>query len=445
MSPHLLAMALAPLLGLFIVGLGYGFLSSLTTLRLDAAGESATMIGIVSSAYFIGLTLGALFNDRLILRIGHIRAYSSFASLIAVTILLQSLFYDPWAWAVLRLIGGWATVGVFLVIESWLLLAAAPKVRGRLLALYMIALYGSGMLGQLKLGALAGWGDTAPFMVAAMLASLSVVPIVILPRASPLLEKVEPLKPRQLLGVTPTGLIGCFGSGVAIAAVYTLLPLYLQRIGMDITEVGHMMACAILGAMVLQYPVGRWSDRRDRQTVLIALGSLCVVLSLAILVMPPSPYLLMGALFLLGGGIFAIYPVAVSHAADRAPAEELVPMIQGLLLINSLGSAMSPLAISSVMNRFGEAGLFWAFAGINAAMVAFFLWRRTERPAPLASSPFTPATTSSFTGAELRVTEDLMHAAMEHSEPAGADEPAAPAPAQETERETRRESADLVG
>ena len=91
MSPRLLAMALAPLLGLFIIALGNGFMSSLTTLRLDAAGESATTIGIVSSTYFIGLTLGAIFNDRLILRIGHIRAYTSFASLIAATILLQAV------------------------------------------------------------------------------------------------------------------------------------------------------------------------------------------------------------------------------------------------------------------------------------------------------------------------------------------------------------------
>lgn len=148
MSPRLLAMALAPLLGLFIIALGNGALSSLTTLRLGEAGESATMIGIVASAYFIGLTLGALFNDRLILRIGHIRAYSSFASLIGVTILLQGMFYDTWGWFVLRLINGWATVGVFLVIESWLLLAGDAKIRGRLLALYMIALYGAGVLGR---------------------------------------------------------------------------------------------------------------------------------------------------------------------------------------------------------------------------------------------------------------------------------------------------------
>jgi len=414
MSPRLLAMALAPLLGLFIIALGNGFLSSLTTLRLGAAGESATMIGIVSSAYFIGLTLGAIFNDRLILRIGHIRAYTSFASLIAATILLQGLFYDTTWWFALRLINGWAAVGVFLVIESWLLLAGDPKIRGRLLALYMIAFYGAGVLAQATLGEVTGWGETAPFMVAGMLATLSVLPIVILPRVSPLLDQVEPLKPRQLLGIAPTGLVGCFGSGVAIAGIYALLPLYLQRIGMDVGEVGNMMAWVILGAMLLQYPVGRWSDRKDRQAVLVALAAMCTVLSVLIVLLPADSQLLPAMLFLLGGGVFALYPVAVSSAADRAPADALVPMIQGLLLINSLGSSMAPLAISPVMSAYGEAGLFWAFAVINLAMVGFFLWRRGKRPAPEHPAPFAPAATFSPTGAELRVTEELMHAAQEH-------------------------------
>lgn len=414
MSARLLAMALAPLLGLFIIALGNGFLSSLTTLRLGAAGESATTIGIVSSTYFIGLTLGAVFNDRLILRIGHIRAYSSFAALIGATILLQGLFYDTIWWSVLRLINGWAAVGVFLVIESWLLLAGDAKIRGRLLALYMIAFYGAGVIAQAALGEITRLGDTAPFMLAGMLATLSVLPIVILPRVSPLLDQVEPLKPRQLLGVAPTGLVGCFGSGVAIAAIYTLLPLYLQRIGMDVGEVGGMMAWVILGAMLLQYPVGRWSDRKDRQTVLIALAALCTVLSLLIVLLPTDTVLLPALLFLLGGGVFALYPVAVSSAADRAPADALVPMIQGLLLINSLGSALAPLAISPMMTSYGEVGLFWAFAVINLAMVGFFLWRRGKRPAPEHPAPFAPTATFSPTGAELRVTEDLMHAAQEH-------------------------------
>lgn len=414
MLRQLLANALAPLLGLFIICIGNGFISSLTSIRLDAVGESAIVVGIVSSAYFIGLTLGAMFNDRLIVRIGHIRAYSSFASLIAVTVLLQGLFLDAWGWALLRLLNGWATVGVFLVVESWLLMAADPKLRGRLLAVYMISLYGAGMLGQAMLGAVDASGAAAPFMVAGMLASLSVMPMVILPRLSPIVERVEPLSPHKLLRMSPTGVIGCFGSGVAIAAVYTLLPLYLQRIGLSVGDIGRMMAITILGAMVLQYPVGRWSDRQSRQVVLISLSVFCTLLSLAILLLPASLPLMSVLLFLLGGGVFAIYPVSVSHAADRATADALVRMIQGLLLINSLGSVISPLAIAPMMTWMGASGLFWAFALLNLMMLGLYVWRLQERPAPAPAAPFAAASQMSPTGVELRVTEDMVQGALDN-------------------------------
>ncbi|WP_373183237.1 MFS transporter [Halomonas campaniensis] len=414
MSRQLLAMALAPLLGLFILGIGNGFLATVITLRLDAAGQSAVVIGWVSSAYFIGLALGAMLNDRLLLRIGHIRAYGSFASLVAVTVLLQGLVEHPWAWFVLRLIGGWATVGVYLVIESWLLTAGEQKVRGRLLALYMISLYAAGVLGQLLLGVTEALGGAASFMVIAMLASLSVLPMAMIPRVSPLIEKAEPLSPLRLITLTPTGVMGSFGSGVAVAAVYTLLPLYLQRIGLPVDRIGQMMAVVVLGAMLLQYPVGRWSDRHDRQLVLIAIGAFCTLISAAVLWLPMNLWILAGLLFLLGGGVFSLYPVAVGHAADRAPAGALVRMSQGLLLINAIGSALSPPLVSPVMGALGDAGLFWAFGALGLFLVAFFGWRRSVRPAPVPVAPFSPSTPMSSVGAELAVTEELVQGAMEH-------------------------------
>jgi len=408
MSMQLLAKVLAPLLGLFILSVGNGFLSSLTTLRLDASGASANMVGIVSSAYFIGLTIGALFHDRLIVRIGHIRAYSSFASLGVVSILMQALSPDWTVWILARLVYGWTTVGIFLVIESWLLLAADQSVRGRLLALYMISFYGAGALSQVLLGSVAGLGETAPFITAAMLASLSVLPIVILPRITPTVERVEALKPSRLFQMSPSGVIGCFGSGVAIAAIYSLLPLYLQHAGLQVEEVGHMMASVILGAMVLQYPVGRWSDRQDRRIVLITLAFICLLLCAAILLLPHTSTTLMITMFLFGGGVFAIYPVSVSFAADRASSESLVPIIQGLLLINSLGSAISPIAISPVMNHFGASGLFWSLAVLNVGLISFFFWRRGVRPESNHVAPFAATTAMTPVGAELRVTDEMI-------------------------------------
>nr|WP_298410409.1 MFS transporter [uncultured Halomonas sp.] len=414
MSRQLLAMALAPLLGLFILAIGNGFLATLITLRLDAAGESAVMIGWVSSAYFIGLAIGAMFNDRLLLRIGHIRAYGSFASLVAVTVLLQGLWLDPFAWFVLRLIGGWATVGVYLVIESWLLTSGDQKVRGRLLALYMIALYAAGVLGQLLLGVTDAMGVTAPFMVVGMLASLSVLPMAMIPRVSPLIEQAEPLPPHRLITITPTGVMATFGSGLAVAAVYALLPLYLQSLGLSVARIGQMMAVMVLGAMLLQYPIGRWSDRHDRQLVLILIGAFFALISLGMIMLPQKQWVLAGLLFLLGGGVFALYPVALSHAADRAPAGALVRMSQGLLLINALGSTISPPLVTPVMSWLGDAGLFWSLGSLGVFLVLFFTWRRSVRPAPIPVAPFAPNAPMSVIGAELNITEELVQGATEH-------------------------------
>ena len=414
MSRQILATVMAPLLGLFILSVGNSFLSSVTTLRLDAGGASPTMIGIVSSAYFVGLTIGAMFHDRLIVRIGHIRAYGSFASLGVVCILMQVLSNDWMVWLFARLIYGWTTVGVFLVIESWLLLASDQSVRGRFLALYMIAFYGAGALGQALLGTVGGLGDAAPFIVAAMLAALSVLPIVILPREMPTMERVEALKPLQLFQMSPSGVVGCFGSGIAIAAVYTLFPLYLQNIGLQVDEIGKMMAYVILGAMVLQYPVGRWSDKQDRRVVLITLAALCLALCAAVLWLPHNTTTLMITLFLLGGGIFAIYPVSVSFSADRASVDSLVPMIQGMLLVNSIGSAISPITISAAMSRFGAPGLFWSLALLNLLLMLFFIWRRGARPESTPVAPIAPATAMSPTGAEIRVTDEMVQGVLDH-------------------------------
>ncbi|MHC1671860.1 MFS transporter [Stenotrophomonas maltophilia] len=395
------------LLGLFLVGIPSGLLSSVTSLRLDQYGYSATAVGLVSSAYFVGLALGAMLNDRFISKIGHIRAYAAFASLLTVSVLAQGLTIGPWPWTVSRLINGLASAGIFLVIESWLLLSAPTRVRGQVLAFYMIALYGSGVIGQLALGAISTYEPAAAFIVSGMLISLSMLPIVALPKSHPSVNRLEALPPWQAYRVAPAAVTGCFVSGLAIAAVYALLPLYLQKTGYATSDVGTLMACTIVGAMLTQYPIGRWSDQRDRRSVLIVLSIAMACASVCVAVLAGNYALTAALLFLLGGAIFTVYPVSISLAADRAAGSNLVPMIQGLLLINSAGSAISPLAIASIMSRMGPKSLFYCFAVLAAGLACFIAWRRRVRQAPKDNSSFTSAPPLSPAGSELVAPADV--------------------------------------
>ncbi|WP_456267990.1 MFS transporter [Kushneria sp. AK178] len=425
MARPLLTLILPPLLGLFILALGNGFLSTLVTLRLDNAGASVETIGWVSAAYYVGLALGAVLNDRLLLRIGHIRAYACFASLVAAAALAQALWLDAGWWFAMRLIGGWATVGVYLVIESWLLTSSDSTRRGQILAFYMISLYAALALGQLLLGLFEAPFDATPYVLIGILATLSLLPLCIIPRVSPLLEHAVPLPPWRLVRVTPTGVMGVFGSGLIVAALYSLLPLYLQQSGLSVERLGQFMAVVIVGGMALQYPMGRWSDRHDRQIVLIILGMTLIALSLALPMAAAISELALGiVLFLFGGVAFSLYPVAMSHAADRAPPQALVGMSQGLLLINAVGCTISAPILTGLMGKTGDNGLFYGFAIISAAMALFFMWRRSVRPAPQPVAPFAAHPVQSVVGAELEVTEKMVSGAETRADKDDAEEAA---------------------
>jgi MFS family permease len=87
-------------------------------------------VGVVSCGYYTGIVLGSFKCDSLINRIGHIRAYSAFASIAALTSLLCGILLDPYLWFILRLISGIAIAGIWISTESWLLAKSTSKVRG---------------------------------------------------------------------------------------------------------------------------------------------------------------------------------------------------------------------------------------------------------------------------------------------------------------------------
>src|SRR3546814_6159262 len=51
-----------------------------------------------------------------------------------------------------------------------------------------------------------------------------------------------------------------------------LTPLYAVRLGLQVDDVARLMAATIVGGAVLQWPIGRLSDRGDRRTVMAVLG-----------------------------------------------------------------------------------------------------------------------------------------------------------------------------
>jgi MFS family permease len=117
------------LVAIFMFMGGSGALPALLGIRLNEAGHAAPVIGMLGTAYFVGLTIGSILVFRIIARAGHIRAFAAFVSLFSASTLAYSIGQSVPYWIGLRLIDGFCVAGVFVCLESWLNDQAEPEPR----------------------------------------------------------------------------------------------------------------------------------------------------------------------------------------------------------------------------------------------------------------------------------------------------------------------------
>ena len=361
------------LLAIFMLMAGSGFLSTLIAIRLEVAGAGSLVIGFVATAYFGGLMLGALRVSALIVRIGHIRAFAAFVTIYSASSLTYAIVDWPMAWTLLRFVDGFVMSGVFVCLESWLNRVARPDNRSAILAAYMIALYAGQAVGQFLLN-LQDNAPALPFMLSAILLSLSALPVVLTRIDQPRIEDAAPFSLKRLYAASPLGIVGTLATGMMLAAFYAMGAVFVQRIGLPLSQVALFTSCVIAGGVVLQYPLGLLSDRFDRRRVivacLLAATALCIVLAL---IRGQAAIFIGGALF--GGFAFALYPLCVAHSNDHLDESERVGASSGLVLVYSAGAVAGPMLGSTGMAVLGPAGLFVVIGVIAGAAALFGLWR----------------------------------------------------------------------
>lgn len=361
------------LAAIFVLMAGSGFLSTLIGLRLERAGNATIIIGLVATAYFAGLTVGALRAGRIVCRVGHIRAFGAFVALLSASTLTYGLIQHPALWAALRLVDGFCVAGVFICIESWLGDRAESETRGSILAAYMIALYSGQALGQMLLST-GEIGPAIPFQLASILITLAILPVCLTHAMAPAVGEGGSLSFARLFDASPLGAAGALVTGLILGAFYGLAAIFARRLGLALDATATFMATVILGGVALQWPLGQLSDRYDRRRVIVASFAATALVGLLLATEPHGAALFAaGAAF--GGLSFALYPLCVAHVNDRLDSTERVSASGQLVLLYSGGAALGPLLAAVAMSRTGAGGLFLFVAVCAALMLAFSLWR----------------------------------------------------------------------
>jgi len=187
------------LAGIGILLVENGLLTTIVGVRAGLEAFAHTATGLVMSAYFVGFALGAFVCAPLIRHVGHIRTFAALTALATAAAIAYPLLPHPAAWGFLRFTSGVATVGLFVVIESWLNAQAGNENRGRVLGAYMLVCLFALALGQLLLlvGERASY---VPFALATLFLALAAVPIALTPVREPPPVETGRLGLRRLSG-----------------------------------------------------------------------------------------------------------------------------------------------------------------------------------------------------------------------------------------------------
>jgi MFS family permease len=391
-----------------ILQLAGGLIGVRLPLAFGAEGFSNAALGLVAAAYSAGFMLGAAAATTLLSRVGPIRVYSACAALFAAATLALHFAGDVWTWGFMRLIAGISVALLFASVESWISWSIEPGQRGEVLSIYMVVTKAA-----LAVGPFLAFSYDAiapePWMIAAGLAALSMIPICFTSTRQPDPPTATPLAMVEQFATAPAAVIACFGAGFINTGLLALAPLHAaERFGAG--GAAAIYAAAWIGSLLLQWPAGRLSDRMDRRIVIAGLTVLSglAAIPLALLSQSLSQWALVALYFVWGAGALSHYGVAIAHMADRAEPGKLAQAAAGLLFIWAAGSVLGPVTLGLVVDFAGATGMYTAVAIASFVLAAAMFWRSTARQAatPEQKEGFAPQPASSVAAAEIAYGHD---------------------------------------
>ncbi|MDQ6229379.1 MFS transporter [Pseudomonas aeruginosa] len=350
---------------------GSGLFTTYIGLRLTQEGAGDLWVGGLMASYYFGLVCGGKFGHKLIASFGHIRSYVACAGIATVTVLLHALVDQLEVWLLLRFITGAVMMNQYMVIESWLNEQADASQRGAVFGGYMAASYLGLVLGQMILVAHPQLGPELLMLVAFCFA-LCLVPLALTHKIHPAALRPAPLEPRFFIRRVPQSLTTVLVSGLVVGSFYGLAPLYANQLGLPNEQVGLYMGACIFAGLLVQWPLGWLSDRRDRAWLIRACAILLCLFALPLALLQQMPLALLLALGIAASMLqFTLYPLAVAFSNDHVETERRVSLTAMLLVTFGVGACIGPLAAGALMRLFG-ANMLYAFV---SACALILVWR----------------------------------------------------------------------
>ncbi len=368
----------AILLGIGFMMLANGLQGTLLGVRAMIEGFSTFTTGIVMSGYFIGVFIGSFIAPILVKRVGHIRVFSALASLASISILFHGVYINPVMWMLMRVVTGISFAGFYVVTESWLNDRASNETRGKVLSIYMVIVTIGMGAGQFLLN-VAQPEKIDLFILISIIISFGLIPILLTAKPAPDFETSSKMSMIDLYRASPLAVIGNCLTGMAHGTIFGLGAIYARAVLVDIKLIAWFMACFLIGSLVSQWPVGYFSDRIGRRTIMAGLSLVSIVCCFLAVVTPKDSLLFYLIIVVLGGAAMPMYSICVAYANDRLEPHQIVGASGSLVMVSGIGLMTGPIVIAFFMDLFDVVFYFWGIASVFGVILLVTLLRMNLR------------------------------------------------------------------
>ena len=355
-------------LGILFIGLGNGLQGTLSSWRADFEGFSVLTTGLIMSGYFIGQLVSSILAPKQIKKTGQIRTYAAYASIASTAILIQILFIEPPVWFVARFLSGFCIAGIMIIVEGWLNSISSNENRGQIFSIHMIVVWTGLALGQ-GLFAVDDPSGVSLFLLASILLSVSLIPILLTEIKAPESDVQESLGLRALWKASPAGVATIGFSGLASAGFFGVGTIYAVKAGLSVSETALFMTLFIGFGAASQWPLGWLSDKIDRRKVILlcCASVICICIILTSFEFTSKILLILSAL--VGACTLPLYSLGVAQANDRLEPKQMISASGTIVLVFSVFAALGPLTMSYFLELFEMFG-FMLYMGIVHLVIA---------------------------------------------------------------------------
>lgn len=354
-------------------GLTYSLSAALIAFSLAERGLSEVVIGANAAMHAVGVLFAAVLLPRIIAVFG-IRRLVILALVIASAV-LASFPAMPviWLWFLLRLVLGMASEVLFVLSEAWTNSLSTEATRARSMAAYTAALSVGFALGPMILSVIGTSGFT-PYLAGAAVA-LAAAAFVASPKVeAPVFDEPAAGSPVRFMRMAPVAIAATVLNAAIETAGLSFLAIYAVHLGWPEAEATRLMSCMMIGAILLQLPIGWLGDKMDRIKLVAALALLAALGALVWPLALQNEVLTYALLFLWGGAFVGVYTLMLTIVGSRFQGAELIGIYAAMGLMWGLGALLGPLAAGAAM-EVSRHGLAFFAAAICGAFGLFAMIR----------------------------------------------------------------------